>query len=1165
MPLFSSIRNPNSDLRTLFSISVSDKRAMAFWVLAALISMMLVFRYHTEALPSASIDFKLTRVEAEQQAASFLTGQGYSPDTYRAVTTFGFDDEAKVYLEREFGLQKADSLMTSIVSVWRWDTRFFRPQQQEEFSVSLSPSGRLVDFSREVEEARDGAALPQDSARAIAEEFLVKTPRLLLTNYQLMEGQTTVHQNRTDHTFTWERIGFVAKEATYRISVTVQGDQIGAYSEFLKIPDSWRREYTHLRSRNQLSQAVANVGLIGLVILVAIVFFKELPKDRLRWRFGLQCGALLGVTSIALSLNLLPLSLTQYNTTQSLQGYYGELALITVITAGGWFLFVSFLTTVGGVGYREGNPDRLSPEWLFSGRATRSSEYITSGVVGYCIALVMLGYVTIFYMVGAKYGVWAPAGIDYTDLASTALPWLYPLSISLQASIFEEGLFRLFAIPFLKRYLKSTFLAVLIPAVCWGFLHSNYPQQPFFIRGLELTLVGVLLGYVFLRHGILATLIAHYVFDALVLSLFLFQSSRPYFQLAGALVVGAMLIPLLPSLIAWRRGYLINDPAILNRLVTEQIEEERAGEALSKTTTPVPEPPIEPTPFPASEGEPVRRSIMAMLWGTAVVCVLLALYLPAERFLDFLKLNVDRPTAIVIAETHLRQQQVAVDGFHTVASFSTAASSPNHRWGIRYLRENAGVAGLNAAYRDRLWPGGWIVRFYRPLEKEEYAVMVGIDGQIIGYDHTVEETAPGDTLSADAALIRAQASLTAAGKNLEPYYLVESQQERRIARTDHFFVWEDSLNPIGEGHFRLNATVQGDEVTQTRASFKPPEAWIRKEQERTFKDIVFLALGILLSGGVGALVVVMLVGRLRDGTIRWRFGFIMAVALASLSLLSRLNAFPSWYELYRTTESVEAFLLQFLLSNLIVGPALLTCMGVLLFSFVESAYRMVYPERPDLTRRFKSLFTCRTDGSMRVLVDAVGLSYAACLLLPSLRHLADKGVTLIAPNAAIASQALPPYVETASPVVAAIVSAVSTTILASSVILAVWLFVRHYSRKASWIPWVLLIMVAVYQADLTKTWMTFGTGTVRIFLTIGVLGLLMRYVWRDNLLAYGLTVFLVSLTGDGWAMVTGSAGVYRASGLLTIGVALIPAGALGVYLLRYPKPPTQHAAGRLRE
>ena len=63
----------------------------------------------------------------------------------------------------------------------------------------------------------------------------------------------------------------------------------------------------------------------------------------------------------------------------------------------------------------------------------------------------------------------------------------------------KRFLFRLLAISLLIRYLKKPWLAVLIPAVVWAFLHANYPQEPIYIRGLELTVVGVIFGVVFLR------------------------------------------------------------------------------------------------------------------------------------------------------------------------------------------------------------------------------------------------------------------------------------------------------------------------------------------------------------------------------------------------------------------------------------------------------------------------------------------------------------------------------------------------------------------------------------------------------------------------------------------------------------------------------------------
>ena len=70
------------------------------------------------------------------------------------------------------------------------------------------------------------------------------------------------------------------------------------------------------------------------------------------------------------------------------------------------------------------------------------------------------------------------------------------------ATTVEEFLFRLVAISLLLRWFGKTWLAVLLPGVLWAFLHANYAQEPIYIRGLELTVVGVVFGLVFLRFGI---------------------------------------------------------------------------------------------------------------------------------------------------------------------------------------------------------------------------------------------------------------------------------------------------------------------------------------------------------------------------------------------------------------------------------------------------------------------------------------------------------------------------------------------------------------------------------------------------------------------------------------------------------------------------------------
>ncbi|MEE2708393.1 MAG: hypothetical protein VYA69_02240 [Gemmatimonadota bacterium] len=116
--------------------------------------LVVVVRYHELVFPSVSIDFQMTLDETEEAASVFLFQQAYKVDTYRAVTAFYYDDDTKVYLERELGPERANAVMQRELSIWRLCTRFFRPSEQEEFKVSFSPTGRLVGFTCEVGEIR---------------------------------------------------------------------------------------------------------------------------------------------------------------------------------------------------------------------------------------------------------------------------------------------------------------------------------------------------------------------------------------------------------------------------------------------------------------------------------------------------------------------------------------------------------------------------------------------------------------------------------------------------------------------------------------------------------------------------------------------------------------------------------------------------------------------------------------------------------------------------------------------------------------------------------------------------------------------------------------------------------------------------------------------------
>jgi hypothetical protein len=170
---------------------------------------------------------------------------------------------------------------------------------------------------------------------------------------------------------------------------------------------------------------------------------------------------------------------------------------------------------------------------------------------GYLLCLFILGVQRILFLGGEQiFGVWAVSDASSSPYNMFA-PALFPL-LAWCAGISEEATFRLFGIAFFQRIVRIRFLAVLIPSVIWAASHTQYPIYPVYTRLVEVTVLGVIFGYAFLKYGFMTALFTHATMDSLLMGLDLVTSHS---GTNIALGVFYMLSPLLVGwLLAWLHG-----------------------------------------------------------------------------------------------------------------------------------------------------------------------------------------------------------------------------------------------------------------------------------------------------------------------------------------------------------------------------------------------------------------------------------------------------------------------------------------------------------------------------------------------------------------------------------------------------------------------------------
>ena len=882
--------------------TAGDLRFLSICILLLVLTVWFSATYFYKAFPEASIDFRVTRDEARVLAEKFLASQRHEVLGYREASRFSFDESAKTFLERELGLEAANKLMGSHVRLWRWSHRWFRPQQKEEYLVDITPAGETVGFEHEIPEAAARPSVTPEQARALAESFLRERMGRDPATLEFVEDSTVSRPARQDHTFTWKERNFEIKEATYRIEVTILGNEAGGYREYLKVPEAWQRDYDRLRSKNLTAQTFDTVLLLLLVIALLATIVIRLRVRDVRWKRAAVVGAIGAALSFLASLNAQPLAEFSYPTTDSYGSFMARHIMQILLTAfaSGSLLFV--LTAGAEPLYRQYFKSRVSLGHLFSVRGLRTKSFFKGAVLGLTLTGVFVAYQIVFYMLAYRMGAWSPADVPYDDLLNTRFPWLYVLFGGFLPAVSEEFLFRMFAIPFLRKLVRATWAALILAGFIWGFGHAGYPQQPFYIRGVEVGIGGVALGAIMLRWGILPTLVWHYSVDALYTALLLLRSHNLYFVLSGAATAGILVLPVLAAWVAYLRGNGFEpETGITNG------DEGAAAAAETEAAT---------VPVEAETADYHALSVRRRVAAGAIIAVALAFWLlPVQQFGDLPRLRLGAAQARATADALLRERGLDPAPFH-------GDVYPLNRWDggggswfprdvTKYFLERRPMSFVIDAWERVIPLHSWMVRYYRPLDKEEILVTIHPEtGGIVSFNHVLPEDRPGADITAEDARKTASDFLTSRGFELSRLELKETTSERKKARRDHTLVWEagpgDPRN-LDEARYRVRVEVAGDRVSAMVPFWKLPETYVRERSRRNLLSNVLLFLRILLMAVAVLIALWLMVQRTRKHELRWRTVLKAAAPVAALGVLGAISEFPLAFRNYDTAIPIETF------------------------------------------------------------------------------------------------------------------------------------------------------------------------------------------------------------------------------------------------------------------
>lgn len=500
---------------------------MAAWGAAGGIGALVFFVLYAQVFPLAGIPMRIDRRQAYERAQEFVRAQGFDTHGYSHAVYLTGDSSAQAFVQKTLGTAGANSVSNTAVPRWFWQVRWFKELQKEGFFVYVDPAtGAVIFFQHRVLEDAPGSFLDKESALARAQTFAVSCG-YDLAEYTLKEQAGKQQKFRSDYFFEWEQKNSHIGAAATRLMVTLWGDTLGEIGVYFKVPEEFLRALRKEMSWGNVFAYVPQMFLFFLTLAAIALTASCLKASAFQWKLGVACGVSVAVVHFALFVNAIPIMWNFYADTESIPLFFVMRASDTCMTSVGLGALVFAYIVLGAFWQKRA---------LVIRREHSTYEKI---IVSWSLAGIFLGYITLFYIgAGRVAQVWTMPQALYSNAMAAYIPFAAVIGGAVLAAFLEEAMFRLFSVSLLRGISSRAWIAIAVSAVVWGFAHSTYAIFPVYLRGIELTIFGVVLALVFIRYGWAVVIAAHLVINTVLASMPFFQAHTPALFFSGIAALG---------------------------------------------------------------------------------------------------------------------------------------------------------------------------------------------------------------------------------------------------------------------------------------------------------------------------------------------------------------------------------------------------------------------------------------------------------------------------------------------------------------------------------------------------------------------------------------------------------------------------------------------------